>query len=265
MSPYCNEKMPVLFVGHGSPMNILAKNQFTMALNEIGKKFKPQAILCISAHWLTKNSTLQNQKNQPLVYDFYGFPQPLYEVQYPCEGFDEKMQKSVFELGIENLKHTNDFGLDHGSFCPLIHLYPNAKIKAAQLSIPQNLNYEQYYNIAKKLTKLRSEGIMILASGNVVHNLKEIVFSDDAPTKDYAIEFNDLIVNLINSKNPQPFFSLKQDKPALFNKAHPTDEHFIPLLYALGASDFENQNTQISYPCQFFQNGSISMLSVLFQ
>ncbi|MCB9073145.1 MAG: 4,5-DOPA dioxygenase extradiol [Bdellovibrionaceae bacterium] len=252
--------MPSLFVGHGSPMNLVEQNEFTKAMQKLGKDFQPKAILVISAHWLDSSSLIQQSEEQHIIYDFFGFPKDLYDLRYPVKGWDNELIEELKTLDIHNLRFTNQHGLDHGTWAVLYHMYPNANIPVIQLSIPKGLSLEEHFQIGQKLAQLRKLGVMILGSGNLVHNLYKIDWNMQAKPFEWAIEFDHLVENLLNAKKFEKLISIDRDHSEFFTLAHPTPEHYIPLAYALGASQTTDK---VSFPCHFMQNGSISMRSVL--
>lgn len=253
--------MPSVFVGHGSPMNLIEKNEFANSLKQMGEIFQPQAILVISAHWQDKASIVQNAENQKLIYDFHNFPEELYTIKYPSQGWGHDLASKITDLGIENINFTDARGLDHGTWAVLLHMYPKANIPVVQMSIPYGLQMQEYFQIGRKLSQLRQHGIMIISSGNIVHNLYQINWDMKAPVKKWAMDFDKKIEHYINIKDFDKILSLPTDEPDLFRLAHPTNEHFIPLAYALGAS---LTSDEMVFPCSFIQNSSISMRSVLF-
>ncbi len=259
-----NEKtdlMPSLFIGHGSPMNALEINEFTKSLKILGEKIKPKAVLAISAHWLDLNTTFQNAADQKTIHDFYGFPKELYDLKYPAHGWAEDLTKYIEDLGIPGAQFTEKRGLDHGTWMVLTHMYPNADIPVIQLSMQQGLPLHKYFVIGQKLSELRKRGILILGSGNIVHNLHKINWDMQASPFEWAIEFDKKVEACINSHSFEKLLSIDTDEKDLFHLAHPTIEHYIPLAYVLGTA---RRNDRSSYPCSFIQNGSISMRSVLF-
>lgn len=251
-------KMPVLFIGHGSPMNAVENNQFTRGWEEIaGKIPKPKAILSISAHWYTAETRINNTEKPAMVYDMYGFPDELYRVVYPAPGAPELAEITRNQISRE-VKVDNIWGLDHGTWSVLHRMYPTAEIPVYQLSIDMNASAEIHYKIGQELTLLREQGVLILGSGNIVHNLSQVnwMLAGGYP---WADAFDDYIQQKI----------LKAEHEAIINYhlagessklAFITPEHFYPLLYVLGASDGDDSIT-------IFNNsrtlGSISMTSYL--
>jgi 4,5-DOPA dioxygenase extradiol len=253
------KKLPSLFLGHGSPINAIANNAYTQALSKLPQLLSapPQGILVISAHWLTDKTYLQSSLHPKTIHDFGGFPKALFEIDYPAPGIPQLAQRLMEQkLG----ETTKSWGLDHGSWSVLRHIYPKADIPVLQMSLNRNFTYQEHFDLAQKLSSLREEGILILASGNIVHNLREIEWDENAESSEWAIEFDQLIWKLILTKDHQGLLKLKKEQSALFNKAHPTDEHFLPLIYAIGASCLSDSITTIF---EGMQNASISMRSFM--
>ncbi len=229
-------KMPVLFIGHGSPMNAIETNAFTDSLNLMGKVFneKPKAIMVVSAHWLTEGTYVSTTERPETIYDFYGFPEELYQVKYPAPGYPSSA-KEVLKLAPE-VKEDNQWGLDHGAWTVLKHIFPNADIPVFQLSIDYYKPMEYHFELAKKLSILRDMGILVIGSGNVVHNLKLIFSSDNNEPYDWAVEFDEIVKDRINNRD---FDSLihyeKYGKVGQLSV--PTVDHYVPLLYSLALAD----------------------------
>lgn len=248
-------KLPVIFVGHGSPMNGIANNSFTKGWEELASLFpKPTAILAISAHWYTRGIRVNNEWHPRQIFDMSGFPKELYQVEYRPPGLPW-LAKSVAELLSEPVIIDNCWGIDHGIWSVLTHMYPEADIPVSQLSIPSGLSGEAYFKLGEELSPLRDEKVLILCSGNVVHNLRMLDWSMELGGYTWANEFDEYIKTHILNHNNEKIWSVGK------NPAVPTREHFIPLLYALGASNPQDQirvfNDERAY-------GSISMTSYLF-
>lgn len=223
------KQMPALFIGHGSPMNIVRNNSFTKSLKNISKTFeKPKAIIVISAHWYEEEVLISDSEQQKTIYDFYNFPQELYDISYEPKGAP-KLANDISE--ITDNSFLVDRGLDHGAWSVLKHMYPNADIPTFQISMNNKFTYAQHFEFAAILSKLRENGILIVGSGNITHNLR---LSNRNSTKidEWASVFDGFIKNSFSNKN----FSniIHAQKHPLFKVAHPYDDHYIPLLYAAG-------------------------------
>ena len=253
---------PALFIGHGSPENAILDNSFTRFLKNFGENIsKPKAIVSISAHWLTKGTFVTAMERPKIIYDFYGFPDELYNIKYDVNG-SPKLAEQIIDV-VNNIKVSKDnsWGIDHGSWTVLKHLFPLADIPCVQLSIDYNMPPEYHYNIGKEIAKLRKNNIMILGSGNIVHNLSMINFeSIDAKPYDWAVKFDDYVKRMILNKNHDALIEYKKmGKDSQL--AVPTPDHYYPLLYVLGAMI---QNDKISFPFEGFHNSSLSMRAVKF-
>lgn len=252
--------MPVVFVGHGSPMNIIDDNQFTRAFSKIGQIVtKPKAILAISAHWLTRGTRVLNSLAPKTVYDFGGFPEELYRVKYPVDGYPEIA--TLLSKHNPQLVSVDEWGIDHGTWSVLVHMFPKHDIPVLQMSLNKNLNFKEHFELAKEIQFLRNQGVLILTSGNIVHNLRQIKWESDAEPFDWATEFDSVVFELISESKFSAVAELPTQSSHLFQVAHPTYEHFLPLLYALGAADAAKPTQVVS---RGTQNGSISMTSYLF-
>lgn len=252
-------KMPSLFIGHGSPMNAIEANDFTRTLNQLGATIpRPEAILCISAHWMTNGTWVTEMENPKTIHDFYGFPQPLFDVEYPAPGKPEiagLIQSTVadFEIGSDK----TEWGLDHGTWSVLKHMYPNADVPVLQLSLNMNEGPDYHFQLAKELQKLRSKGIMILGSGNIVHNLRLMDWSKTATPHQWATEFDEWMKSKISKRD---FNALQKDflKTEAGKLSNPSLDHYYPVLYALGAGHDEEE---LKFEYEGIQHSSISMTS----
>lgn len=255
-------RMPVLFIGHGSPMNAIADNNFTKTLNNLGKKLpRPEAILCVSAHWMTEGSWITHMKNPKTIHDFYGFPEALFNVQYPAPGAPDISSSIKGWISDPKIHLDNEmWGLDHGTWSVLRHLYPKADIPVMQLSLYMEQPPEYHYKLARELAKLRDKGILVIGSGNIVHNLRTIRWEENARPFEWAIEFDQWVKNKLNTRD---FKSLYEDyhKTEAGRLSVPTPDHYFPFLYTLGAAD-RDEEMRTEY--EEIQNGSISMRSVSF-
>ena len=234
------EKMPVIFVGHGDPMIALKINEMTETLKKIGKDIiekhgEPKAILCISAHWYTKDTFIQSTEIPNQVYDMFGFPNELYEVKYPVKGSKE-LTKDVEKILGNEVKINDDWGIDHGTWTVFIHMFPEAKIPVVQLSVDANLSANKAYKLGEKLAKLREKGYLIVGSGNIVHNLRKIEWDNPKGTQE-ADKFDRYILENISKREDEKV--IKYEEHEYSNYAVPTSDHFMPILYILGASQGE--------------------------
>lgn len=258
------ERMPVLFLGHGSPMNGIEDNDFVQAFKKQGAELdKPNAIIVVSAHWETKGTFVTAMENPRTIHDFGGFPQALYEVQYPAPGHP-KLAKELSEL-VEpqgRVQLDDQWGLDHGSWTVVKHLFPNADVPVIQLSLDYRMTPQQHYELAKQLKGLRDKGVLIVGSGNMVHNLRKVDFArvNETYGYDWAIEANDKMKEWILAGDFQKLVDFKKQGPA-FDLAIPTSEHYLPLLYTLALKDEKDKATIFNDDPL---GGSITMTSVKF-
>ena len=237
--------MPVMFLGHGSPMNAIQDNEFTLEWNRIASSLEtaPTAILCISAHWLTPGTTKVTAMQQPkTIHDFGGFPQALYNMQYPAEGNKELVEETVKAIQSVHVQHDHEWGLDHGTWAVLCHVFPEANIPVVQLSIDYNQPGQYHYDLAKQLSKLRRKGVLIVASGNLVHNLRRIAFEkiNDHYGFDWALEADSRMQNFLLDHNHQALIDWEMQGTA-FQLAIPTPDHYYPMLYALALREEKDQ------------------------
>ncbi len=253
-------KTPVLFFGHGNPMLAIEDNEVSRGLKEVGKKYierfgKPKGILMVSAHWYTKGTFVQSAKHPEQIYDMYGFPKELYEVKYPVDGYRPLTERVIELLDCE----VNDsWGIDHGTWTVLKHVFPKADIPVVQLSVDATCSAEECLEMGKKLSVLREEGYLIAASGNVVHNLSKVNWD----MKDGTLEtntFNDTIISIIENKDINKL--VHYDSLPYASYAVPTPDHFLPLLYTVGASQ-DDSVTVFNNVCDL---GSMSMTSFWFE
>jgi 4,5-DOPA dioxygenase extradiol len=233
-------RMPVLFMGHGSPMNAIEDNEFTREWERTAKSIPlPKAILCVSAHWLTKGTFVTAMEKPPTIHDFGGFPEALFAVQYPAPG-----SKTIAEETIRTIKGTavsadHDWGLDHGAWSVIRKMYPDAKVPVLQLSIDYHRSPQWHYDLGKELAPLREKGILILASGNMVHNLRKVAFDKiNGPEYgfDWAMEMKAKFAKYIRGREHGPLIDYTSMGEAA-KLAIPTPDHYYPLLYALGLQE----------------------------
>ena len=256
------EKFPVLFLGHGSPMNAIEENQFVAGFRNIAKTLPtPNAILCVSAHWFTKGTKVTAMEIPRTIHDFGGFPQALFDVQYPAKGSPELAKISRELLLPEFVELDEKWGLDHGAWSVIIHLYPKANIPVVQLSIDYTKSAQYHFGLAQKLQSLRNKGILIIGSGNIIHNLRLIDFANfekDNYGYDWAVETREAINNYLLDGNYQPLVEYEKLGKG-FQLAIPTPEHYLPLIYTLGLFQ---KNENLSIFNDKLLAGSLSMTSI---
>ncbi|PUV21210.1 4,5-DOPA dioxygenase extradiol [Sphingobacterium sp. DR205] len=234
------DKFPVLFLGHGSPMNAIEDNEFVQGFRKIGQTFeKPKAILVISAHWETRGTFVTAMEHPATIHDFGGFPQALFDVQYPAPGSPSLAQETK-RIVTKTAVHLDDkWGLDHGSWSVVKHLYPNADVPVIQMSIDYTQPASYHYEIAQQLAELRKKGVLIIGSGNMVHNLRMVAW-DKLNTTGYAYEWatlaNDKMKKFILDGNHQALIDFRQQGKE-FDLAIPTPEHYLPLIYSLALQE----------------------------
>jgi 4,5-DOPA dioxygenase extradiol len=254
------ERMPVLFVGHGSPMNAIENNTFTQTLRELSARLpKPRAVCVVSAHWVTPGSRVLASPRPQTIHDFYGFPPPLYEVEYPAPGAPGEAEKLA---GNPAIVPDEEWGLDHGSWSVLRHMYPDADVPAFQLSLDERRSLKEHLELGREIKQLRERGVLILGSGNLVHNLGRIDWSDPHGAYDWAREFDGKVKSAVDAHDGSALAEPHHWGAALLATAHPTIEHYAPLLYCMGSTD---EQDEVSYPYEGFDFGSISMRAVLFR
>jgi 4,5-DOPA dioxygenase extradiol len=255
--PDSQARMPVLFVGHGSPMNAAEDNEFSRAWIEAGRSLPtPRAILCISAHWETSGTQVTAMEQPETIYDFYGFPEPLYAMHYSAPGSPDLARLVRETVRSAPVRLSYDWGLDHGAWSVLRRFFPQAGVPVVQLSLDRTRPAAFHYELGRELRTLRDKGVLIVGSGNIVHNLRAVVWEDRA--YDWALEFDDKIKQAILSGDHAPIIHYGQLGQAA-RLSVPTNEHYLPLLYALAVQDPAD-------PVTFFAGrvtlGSISMRSL---
>lgn len=255
--PEKEKATPLFFIGHGSPMNALEDNEFTQGWKKqaLGLE-KPKAILCISAHWETNGTKVTAMKNPKTIHDFGGFPEELFNTQYPSLGSPEIAKEITQQIKKTTIAEDHEWGLDHGTWSVLKPMFPNADIPVMQLSIDYTKDLQYHYDLAKELSFLRKKGVMIMGSGNIVHNLSKAVWKDTA--YDWAIEFDTKVKDAITNDEHKKII----DFTSLGKTAElsvPTKEHFIPLIYTLGLKD---KNEKVTFFNEKNTMGSISMRSL---
>jgi len=257
-------KMPVLFLGHGSPMNAIEENEFTKGWINIGRTVpKPTAVLCISAHWETRGTYVTGMEKPKTIHDFRGFPEELYEVQYPAPGSPELAREMKSLVTKAQFGLDEKWGLDHGCWCVLKHLYPYADIKVIQISMDYYMSSRQHYELAKELQILRKKGVLIIGSGNMVHNLSMVAWNklNDSYGFDWAIEANEEMKKYILNGDHEQLINYKSQGKA-FDLAIPTPDHYLPLLYALALQDKDDKVTIFNDKPV---GGSLTMTSIIIE
>ena len=256
-------RMPVLFVGHGSPMNAIEDNKWSRAFRSLASLVpKPRAILSISAHWFVPGTFLTGNDHPKTIHDFGGFPDALYRVEYPAPG-DAKLADHVEKLiGGDVASIRTDWGLDHGTWSVLLHLFPASDIPVVQLSIDRRVSPAGHLTIGRKLIPLRDEGVLVMGSGNITHNLRQALTSHrrgESSTPDWAIRF-DADVARSMERHDSDFLvqAVETDDGRI---SHPTLDHYLPLLYAAGAS---GAGDAVRFPITGFDLASLSMRAILF-
>lgn len=256
------DKMPVLFLGHGSPMNAIEENQFTNGFHQVAATLqKPKAIIVISAHWYTQGTFVTAMQKPRTIHDFIGFPEALFNVNYPANGSPGLAMETKNILNPVKVELDEEWGLDHGTWSVLKHLYPKADIPVIQLSIDYTKETAYHFELAKRLSALRDKGVLIIGSGNIIHNLRLVDwknFNKENYGFDWAIEAKETINQLILDQNIQPLINFNKASKA-FQLAIPTPDHYLPLIYTLGLQQKEDS-------IQLFNDklvgGSLSMTSL---
>jgi 4,5-DOPA dioxygenase extradiol len=253
-------RLPTLFFGHGNPMNALAQNDWTRAWSALGAELpRPRAVLAISAHWYLPGTHVTAAPNPRTIHDFGGFPRELYEVQYPAPG-DPALASRVQELlAPVEVQRDERWGLDHGTWSVLVHVYPDADVPVVQLSIDETQPPAFHYALGKRLAPLRDEGILIVGSGNIVHNLHAYAWGRHPGQQfDWAVRFEQQARDFLSRGDHDPLIDYEElGRDALLSV--PTPEHYLPLLYVAGAQD---DGEPVTFPVSGGDGGSISMLSV---
>jgi len=259
-----SQKMPVLFLGHGSPMNAIDENVFVKGFKKIGEEIqKPRAILCVSAHWETKGTFVTAMEKPRTIHDFGGFPQELFDVQYPAPG-SPSLAKEAKELIINTAIGLDEsWGLDHGAWTIVKHLYPKADVPIIQMSLDYTKPAKYHYELAQQLSLLRQKGILIIGSGNMVHNMDKVAWDKlqgEPYAFDWAMEASEKMKACILNEDFQSLIDFRS-QGRVFDLAIPTPEHYLPLLYALALKDKKDETTLFNdQPI----GGSLSMTSVKF-
>lgn len=252
-------RMPALFVGHGSPMNAIEDNTFARGWNKLGKALpRPAAILAISAHWLTEGTFVHVAPKPKTIHDFWGFPKELYDMNYPALGAPD-IARTVTTMSMPTrITPDTDWGIDHGTWIVLHRMYPDADIPVFQLSIDMSQPSQFHYELGQALAPLREKGVLIMGSGNIVHNLGNISFEEDAQPFDWAVEF-DTTAKMLLERGDAPSLIAHEKLGHAAALAIPTPDHYWPLLYTLG---LRSKDEPLSFPIEGIAHGSISMRAV---
>ena len=255
-----DQKMPVVFVGHGNPMNAIEDNEFSRGWTQVGRALpKPNAILCVSAHWETSGTQVTGMDQPKTIHDFGGFPRELYECEYPAPGSPGLARLTQETVQKARVLLDQNWGLDHGTWSVLTRMFPSADIPVVQLSLDRTQAPEFHYMLGRELRPLRNKGVLIVGSGNIVHNLGTVVFEEGA--YDWAIEFDETTKKLVESGDHDSIARYEKLGKAA-RLSIPTNEHYLPLLYILALQDKQDQvrffNDRVTY-------GSLSMRSVVIQ
>lgn len=255
-------RMPVLFVGHGSPMYVIEENEFTETWKKLGETIpKPKSIICISAHWETRGTHVTAMQTPPTIHDFGGFPSELYEIQYPAPGNPELAKEAIKAITGTQVQADEKWGLDHGTWSFIRRMYPKAEIPVIQMSLDYNKSPKEHYELAKELASFRDKGVLIIGSGNIVHNLRKVAW--DKPDYeeygfDWVLEANEILKKLIVADDHKKLI----DYDLLGREvqmAVPTPDHYLPLLYALA---LKNGNEELSLFNDKAVMGSLTMTSL---
>ena len=256
-----SERLPVLFLGHGSPMNAIEQNAFVRSFRQLGTELPtPRAIVCVSAHWETRGTLVTAMKSPRTIHDFSGFPKELYDVQYPAPG-SPKVAKEINNLTKGEVKLDLNWGLDHGTWSVVKHLYPNANIPVIQVSLDRRKSPQEHYELAQNLKELRRKGILIIGSGNMVHNLGLVAWNklQSGPfAYEWAEEARERMNQSILSGDHRSLINYRSQGKS-FDLAIPTPEHFLPLIYTIGLQ--ESNEEAILFNDQPI-GGSLTMTSV---
>jgi 4,5-DOPA dioxygenase extradiol len=251
-------RMPAVFFGHGNPMNALEENAYTRTWREIGRTIpKPKAIVCVSAHWYLPATLVTTMQQPRTIHDFGGFPRELYQVEYPAPG-DPQLASRLMKLVSAGEDH--QWGLDHGTWSVLCHVFPDADVPVVQLSIDETQPPRFHYDLGTRLAPLRDEGILIAGSGNLVHNLHAYAWGrHPAEPFDWAVRFETQARDMLVSGNDEPLIDYESlGRDAVLSA--PTPDHYLPLLYVMGA---RHPDDRVTFPVEGIDGGSVSMLTVL--
>ncbi len=253
-------RLPVLFIGHGSPENAIEDNQFSRGWQQLAARLpRPKAILCISAHWLTEGVGVTVKAQPKTIHDFYGFQKELYQIKYRAPGSPELAEEVKKRVKAAAVVLDDEWGFDHGCWVPLIRMFPDAAVPVIQLSMYPEAPAQTHYQIGRELSGLREEGVLIIGSGNLVHNLMLARMNDRIKPYPWAVEFDEFVKRQLEQKQHGPLINYLEHKSA--GLAHPTNDHYLPLLYVIGAAGKEEKPSFIN---ESIWAASLSMRCVIF-
>lgn len=249
--------MPAIFFGHGNPMNAIQPNAYTEAWSRLGRELpRPKAVVCVSAHWYLSGTRVTAMERPRTIHDFGGFPRALFEVQYPAPGSPELAERVTALVGAEPDMR---WGLDHGTWSVLVHVFPDADVPIVQLSIDERQPAQFHYDLGRRLAPLRDEGVLVIGSGNLVHNLHTYAWGRHEPEPfDWAVRFENSAREWMRTGDHEPLIGYGMLGPDAQLSA-PTPDHYLPLLYVLGA---QQEGDRVTFPVEGIDGGSVSMLSV---
>jgi len=253
-------RMPAIFFGHGNPMNALERNDWTEAWSRIGREMpRPKAILCVSAHWYLPGTFVTAMEKPRTIHDFGGFPRELFRVEYPAPGDPDLARRVRDLLAPTDVGLDHSWGLDHGTWSVLTHVFPKADVPVVQLSIDETQEARFHYELGRRLAPLRDEGVLVMGSGNLVHNLHAYAWGrHPVEPFDWTLRFEKKARELILAGDHDPLVEYESLGPDSLLAA-PTPDHYLPLLYVLGA---RRENDPVTFPVEGIDGGSISMLTV---
>jgi 4,5-DOPA dioxygenase extradiol len=256
--------MPTLFVGHGSPMNVIEDNAWSRGFAALSGWLpaRPTAVLVVSAHWFVNGVFLTGDLRPRTIHDFSGFPRALYEIQYRAPGEPDLARRVRHLLGEQRAELSNEWGFDHGTWGVLRGMFPEADLPVVQLSLDRRLSPQQHLDLGRSLAELREEGVLVLGSGNIVHNLRDAIgrmHTGSRETPEWARRFDTAVAQALSDHRPEALIDLAASADG--RMAHPSPDHLLPLLYVLGAA---TERDRVSFPIEGFDLGSVSMRSVLF-
>lgn len=254
------KRMPVLFVGHGNPMNALERNDYTRGWERMAAALpRPRAILSVSAHWYVPGGRVTSEERPRTIHDFGGFPRQLYEVRYPAPGLPDLARRVRDLLAPTPVALDERWGLDHGTWSVLVHVFPEADIPVVQLGIDETLSAQEHFDLARRLRPLRDEGVLVLGSGDVVHNLHTYAWGQHpVEPYDWAVRFESRIRESLDSGDLDSIVAYEQmGRDAAL--AAPTPDHFLPLVYVIAQAE---KGEPVTYPVEGFDGGSVSMLTI---